>query len=73
MSFRLIPREPSILDDIDSLKQRDSISSQNIALFQLFLFFLFVWKLGFSFLVFFFFFNINFLKRITGKIIEARK
>lgn len=39
MSFRLIPREPSILDDIDSLKQRDSISSQNIALFQLFLFF----------------------------------
>lgn len=54
MSFRLIPREPSILDDIDSLKQRDSISSQNIALFQLFLFFLFVWKLGFSFLVFFF-------------------
>lgn len=71
MSFRLIPREPSILDDIDSLKQRDSISSQNIALFQLFLFFWFVWKLGFSFLVFFF--NINFLKRTTGKIIEARK
>lgn len=54
MSFRLIPREPSILDDIDSLKQRDGISSKNIALFQLFLFFLVVWKLGFSFLVFFF-------------------
>lgn len=70
MSFRLIPREPSILDDIDSLKQRDSISSQNIALFQLFLFFLFG---NWVFLSLSFFFNINFLKRITGKIIEARK
>lgn len=72
MSFRLIPREPSILDDIDSLKQRDSISSQNIALFQLF--FIFFCLFGnWVFLSLSFFFNINFLKRITGKIIEARK
>lgn len=72
MSFRLIPREPSILDDIDSLKQRDSISSQNIALFQLFLFFFVCLEIGFFFPCLFFF-NISFLKRITGKIIEARK
>lgn len=72
MSFRLIPREPSILDDIDSLKQRDSISSQNIALFQLFFIFFVCLEIGFFFPCLFFF-NINFLKRITGKIIEARK
>lgn len=54
MSFRLIPREPSILDDIDSLKQRDSISSQNIALFQLFFIFFVCLEIGFFFPCLFF-------------------
>lgn len=73
MSFRLIPREPSILDDIDSLKQRDSISSQNMhcSVPAFFIFFVCL-EIGFFFPCLFFF-NINFLKRITGKIIEARK
>lgn len=52
MSFRLVPREPSILDDVDSLKQQDSISSQSIALFQLFS--LFCLEMGFFFPCLFF-------------------